>query len=243
MFMFMLLLVLAFVGGLIVGVALSITAAHHHYSLAPLADVVASSSRRLSKSSTVTCACTAYNRFSCSDNTRGSCMTGQHCLASEKFDKGESRAACRAVRSSPNEEATHAFKAAARGCELHKCGTDKIWRHAYHVSYGPLLAPYLLQPNISILEIGVQDGLSLGLWHRLFPHHGNIAAIGYGQGSAVRRNGFKSIVNQGGHALTMYAGDQGDPTFLRAVDADLAGHRFDVIVDDGSHVPVRDQRL
>lgn len=102
------------------------------------------------------------------------------------------------------------------------------------MAYAPLLSPYLHRPNISVLEIGVQDGLSLGLWRRLFPQHGRITAIGYGKGKAVSKESWKVVANS---QFTMYTGDQGDPAFLRRVDADLAGHRFDVIIDDGSHVP------
>ena len=147
-----------------------------------------------------------------------------------------------ACRTSTIEDAVRAFKIASRGCERHRCGTDKIWRHHYHVAYGPQLALYLGRPNVSVLEIGVQDGLSLRLWQRLFPHHGRIAAIGYGKGKAVAKRAtpgdFKSHPSNGSSSLfTMYTGDQGDAAFLRQVDADLNGHKFDVIIDDGSHVP------
>ena len=102
-------------------------------------------------------------------------------------------------------------------------------------------------PNISLLEIGVQDGNSLGLWQRLFPQarsevelsasscfdffaltpitvqHGRIAAIGYGHGSkagAMRRAG-AGVGQDGGHGLRLYYGDQSNVTFLRSVEADL----------------------
>ena len=120
-------------------------------------------------------------------------------------------------------------------------GTDKIWRHQYQVMYGPLLAPYIRAPKVSVLEIGVQDGLSLNLWRRLFKHCDRLVAIGYGQGAVSGRKGgshaaavAKSELKGGG---TLYHGDQSSPDFLASVERDLDGHRFTVIIDDGSHVP------
>ena len=98
--------------------------------------------------------------------------------------------------------------------------------------YGPLLAPYLNKP-VRILEIGVAGGSSLSLWQRLFPFHEMIVGIGYD----VNLNsdlGFKRVISE---KLMIYSGSQVDMSFLEKFKADFSDKKFDVIVDDGSHVP------
>jgi len=152
-------------------------------------------------------------------------------------------------------EATKAFLAASKS---HR--TDKIYRHAYHVVYGPWLAPYMHMPNVSLLEIGVQTGSSLLLWQRLFKNHGRIAAIGYGRTSVQRFNlraadSKQKATQSSSHNMSgsgvginfgdfrLFYGDQSDASFLSAVERDLGlaqhgnGAKFDIIIDDGSHVP------
>jgi hypothetical protein len=117
--------------------------------------------------------------------------------------------------------------------EANSEGSDKgTPGHSYELMYGPFLAPLLHKP-FSILEIGVDDGKSLKLWQRLFPKHSIIVGIGYGQGTAVKKE-FKSQVAEK-HFL--YTGSQADPEFLDRVDRDLGDILFDFIIDDGSHVP------
>ena len=121
--------------------------------------------------------------------------------------------------------------------------SDKTSRHAYHVAYGGHLAPFLGLP-VRLLEIGVQDGPSLTLWSNLFPNRRLLAGIAYGQGRVTTRR-FKEIVklnprkaSRVDNNATIYRGDQSDSIFLQRVEDDLAGQRFDVIIDDGSHVPL-----
>ena len=111
-------------------------------------------------------------------------------------------------------------------------GSDKVTYHNYHLMYGPALAPYIRRP-VRLLEIGVQDGKSLKLWQRLFPNHELIAGIGYGGGEAVHDT-FKRFITSK-HVL--YTGSQSDSKFLDLVLKDLGGQKFDVIIDDGSHIP------
>lgn len=84
-----------------------------------------------------------------------------------------------------------------------------------------------------LLEIGVFDGASLTLWGNLFPNHEMIVGLGYGVGDAVAQ-GFKREITS---KLSLYTGDQSDKRFLEQMKADLGHKQFDVIVDDGSHVP------
>jgi|AntAceMinimDraft_1070359.scaffolds.fasta_scaffold22263_2 hypothetical protein len=61
-----------------------------------------------------------------------------------------------------------------------------------------------------------------------------IVGLGYGIGSAVA-TGFKKVVS---NKAILYTGDQSDVEFLRKMKEDLGeAERFDVIIDDGSHVP------
>ena len=110
--------------------------------------------------------------------------------------------------------------------------SDKVTLHKYHLMYGPSLSPFLLK-EVRLLEIGVHNGLSLKLWERLFPHHQLIAGIGYGSGKEVHET-FKRFTNEK-HIL--YTGSQADGSFLTRVLEDLKGKKFDIIIDDGSHVP------
>lgn len=57
--------------------------------------------------------------------------------------------------------------------------------------------------------------------------------MGYGLGSAVAK-GFKKKVNE---KSDLYTGDQADAIFWKKMKEDLGEERFDVIIDDGSHVP------
>lgn len=60
-----------------------------------------------------------------------------------------------------------------------------------------------------------------------------IVGLGYGVGDAVAQ-GFKKELSS---KLSLYTGDQSDTQFLQRMKADLSHVQFDVIVDDGSHVP------
>ena len=55
------------------------------------------------------------------------------------------------------------LQAIARFKQASLMQTDKVTAHGYHIQYGPFLAPLSHRP-VRVLEIGVQDGKSLGLW-------------------------------------------------------------------------------
>jgi len=112
--------------------------------------------------------------------------------------------------------------------------SDKVNRHGYHEAYGPFLLPYLSTPDIRILEIGVQHGNSLKLWENLFPRHQLIAGVCYGTFGSIKVNGFKSQFSE---RAVLYHGDQSDLKFWKDVEKDLKDQKFDIIIDDGSHVP------
>ena len=116
--------------------------------------------------------------------------------------------------------------------DANKEGSDKVIHHSYDIMYGPFLAPFLNSP-VRILEIGVEDGRSLKLWQRLFPLHERIVGIGYGVGDEVESTFRRDISDK----HTLYTGSQSDPSFLDRVLEDLNNMQFDIIIDDGSHVP------
>lgn len=60
-----------------------------------------------------------------------------------------------------------------------------------------------------------------------------IVGLGYGIGEAVAQGFKKEITSK----LSLYTGDQSDARFLQMMKADLGHEPFDIIVDDGSHVP------
>ena len=60
-----------------------------------------------------------------------------------------------------------------------------------------------------------------------------IVGLGYGVGDAVAQGFKKELTSK----LTLYTGDQSDTKFLQQMKADLDHKLFDIIVDDGSHVP------
>lgn len=114
--------------------------------------------------------------------------------------------------------------------------SDKTTRHTYHESYGPLLLGYLNQPEVAVLEIGVQDGHSLALWGRLFPRLALTVGLGYGVGTMAGSR-FREELAPAPERVLLYHGDQSNASFLERMRLDLNGTRFDVIIDDGSHVP------
>eukprot|EP00227_Mantoniella_beaufortii_P006538 CAMPEP_0197614178 /NCGR_PEP_ID=MMETSP1326-20131121/59392_1 /TAXON_ID=1155430 /ORGANISM="Genus nov. species nov., Strain RCC2288" /LENGTH=414 /DNA_ID=CAMNT_0043183047 /DNA_START=164 /DNA_END=1408 /DNA_ORIENTATION=- len=116
-------------------------------------------------------------------------------------------------------------------------GSDKVKYHNYHVMYGPVLAPFMRKP-VRLLEIGVSDGKSLKLWGRMFPNHEHIAGIGYWKhGFGKAENGANPFKRNLTDKHVLYTGSQADAGFLGKVLADLGGHKFDIIIDDGSHIP------
>lgn len=110
---------------------------------------------------------------------------------------------------------------------FNKHGTDKgdIW-HKYGPAYEFILGRYRDKP-IRILEIGVYDGASLRSWMDIFPL---AKIIGMDRGT--------KFVDPTGRAGVIL-GDQGNAQDLLGISA---RGPFDIIIDDGSHLPL-DQQL
>jgi hypothetical protein len=102
--------------------------------------------------------------------------------------------------------------------------TDK-WA-SYLDVYGRLLDP-VRDKVTSVLEIGVQNGGSLEVWARYLPHVTKI--VGCDIDAACGRLAFSDS------RITVIVGDANDTKTKKKVLA--ASSRFDLIIDDGSHLP------
>jgi hypothetical protein len=110
-----------------------------------------------------------------------------------------------------------------------KHGTDKWGPHFYTPLYHELFA-HLRDRPIRLLELGIGGydlttggGASLAMWADYFSL-GQITGIDI----AEKRLTLDS-------RITLYQGSQDDPVFLKKVCAERGP--FDVIIDDGSHIP------
>lgn len=116
-------------------------------------------------------------------------------------------------------------------CELaRKYGTDKGgWHkargscHNYTPTYHELFKDRRAQVR-DVLEIGIGHGASLRMWEEYFPNAA-IVGIDNNRDTLLRRDENNRIV-----CLLV------DQINGPALDLQLAGHQFDLIVDDGSHV-------
>jgi hypothetical protein len=103
--------------------------------------------------------------------------------------------------------------------------TDKYWCHDYIHCYDTCLVN-LRNRRIRILEIGVKRGASLLLWKKAFPKAKvfGVDKEDVSNAKILRKN----------KDLKLFVGDQTDVKFLKTV---IKEGPFDLIVDDGSHIP------
>jgi 23S rRNA U2552 (ribose-2'-O)-methylase RlmE/FtsJ len=101
-------------------------------------------------------------------------------------------------------------------------GGDKGTAHSYITTYDSIFAKY--QPfDINILEIGVFDGQSLKLWKEYFTPNSKI----YGIDIQDRCKVFEC------DNIFVFIGDATDEQFINQSFFDI---KFDIIIDDGSHI-------
>src|SRR5215831_19115689 len=106
---------------------------------------------------------------------------------------------------------------------LNSYNTDKI-THGYLQVYDPIFAPWV-DKEIKLLEIGIRKGGSLKLWRDYF-RRGFIIGI-----DIKLPEDFVS-----GERIQMFEGSQSDKKFLSEVANKVAPERFDIIIDDASHI-------
>ena len=135
-------------------------------------------------------------------------------------------------------------------------GTDKLFRHGYHRFYESLLEPLRLKNGLRMVEIGVESGRSMATWVKYFE---NAASDGI-QGVAFNANGelgTSACVKEnvpGCKKMKFFTGDQSNIDFLKLLIKEGAGVDpvsvlkagispdwdrvgWDLVIDDGSHVP------
>ena len=101
--------------------------------------------------------------------------------------------------------------------------TDKIAHHGYHRFYPWFLGAFRGKP-IRLLEIGLDQLGSIDLWRRYYVENLDLHGIDRDE---------KPLAGQD---VSFHKVDQSSPAELRQFVAS-AGQAFDVIVDDGSHIP------
>ena len=105
---------------------------------------------------------------------------------------------------------------------LQDASTDKIYHHGYHRFY-PWFLNHLRDKNVNFLEIGIDKTESLKLWKGYF--------------ASVNLHGIDIDDKEFNDAeVTLHKIDQSNALDLDEFVATV-GVKFDVILDDGSHVP------
>ena len=110
---------------------------------------------------------------------------------------------------------------------------DLFWAHRGPVSdkweqyipvYESELRPYLARgAPVDLLEIGVQNGGSLEIWHKILPPHSRVVGLDNDEHC-------RALALSDGIELHI-----GDATQKAFVDSALGDASFDIIIDDGSH--------
>jgi hypothetical protein len=117
-----------------------------------------------------------------------------------------------------------------------KTGTDKLTRHAYDRYYDIYFNEFRHKKGLRILEIGAEQGKSIQLWSEYFTDPAAIHGIAYGKtGELVDQKELACDWRPSAcDAVKIFRGDQSDPKFLKTIHDK---YKYDIIIDDGSHVP------
>jgi hypothetical protein len=83
---------------------------------------------------------------------------------------------------------------------------------------------------LKLAEIGAEQGKSLKAWAEYFDHPQKIVGVAYGESA----NGVEQVEGYAGVELSILRGDQSKK---ETMDKLCAMGPFDIIIDDGSHVP------
>lgn len=110
--------------------------------------------------------------------------------------------------------------------ELFKKHKSDKYNHGYHLIYEAYLKN-LKQKKLNILEIGVSDGASLKAWADYFKNS-NIIGI-----DIIKIDLKKKTLNK--KKISIYQGSQSDKKFIKFLINKYK--KFDIIIDDGSHIP------
>jgi hypothetical protein len=113
---------------------------------------------------------------------------------------------------------------------LMESGSDKFSRHHFERYYTAWLEPHRDKAGLKLLEIGAEAGRSLALWDRYFAEPALVMGLAYKAGTDQLPDRLSGML----HNVTVIFGDQSKVETMQAL-ADAGP--FDIIIDDGSHVP------
>lgn len=106
----------------------------------------------------------------------------------------------------------------------HKGYISMKWEQYLHI-YNKVFAPFVLANKpVSLIEIGVQNGGSLEIWSKFLPDDSKITGIDIDE----RCKSLKFDKN-----INVLIGDASSDAFI---DKNLGDAKFDIIIDDGSHI-------
>jgi hypothetical protein len=108
-------------------------------------------------------------------------------------------------------------------------GSDKFHRHHYERYYENWLRTFRHKPQTKILEIGAEAGRSLKVWSDYFSYPEKIMGLAYGEASDGVEESSSNL-----KAVSVYRGDQSKK---ETMDYLISKGPWDIIIDDGSHVP------
>jgi hypothetical protein len=108
-------------------------------------------------------------------------------------------------------------------------GTDKFIRHHYERYYDRWFAPLRDYPGLKLIEIGANQGHSLKSWSDYFSNASDIMGLAYGDAA----QGVEEKV-QGLPGVSLYTGDQSKLSTMQYL---RQRGPWNIIIDDGSHVP------
>ncbi len=109
-------------------------------------------------------------------------------------------------------------------------GSRRATKNANYFGIYDRYAAHLVGRRATIVEIGVQHGGSLDMWRNYFGPEANVIGVDILEETRRFADG----------RTTIEVGDQGDEHFLAALSKKIG--MVDLIVDDGSHIPLH-QRL
>jgi len=105
--------------------------------------------------------------------------------------------------------------------------SEKLWRHHYDHYYDKWFKPYRLEKDMKVLEIGARNTDTLLKWPKYFYHApALIQGLTVGADMEGKDNLPRGVASM-----------QGDPTSVETLNVIRPKGPFDIIIDDGSHIP------
>lgn len=119
------------------------------------------------------------------------------------------------------------------GAIMARTGTDKLTRHAYDRYYDIYFRDFRNKKGLAFLEIGADQGKSMQLWSEYFSDPSAIDGVSYMVNADQKKitcDWNPSVCDK----ITIFNGDQSNSDFLKSI---YENHKYDIILDDGSHIP------